>query len=104
MARVKQIQRILLEQWAVLETLTPSEFAVFRSELGRASGLQSYQDRMIDFLLGNKDAKLIEVFRHKPDIYNDLRRLVIQPSIYDEFLRYLTRQGFKITAEVVDRD
>jgi len=84
---VKLIQKQLFEQWAVLETLTPSEFAVFRSELGRASGLQSYQNRMIDFLLGNKDAKSIEVFRHKLNVYNELQDLLNQPSIYDEFLR-----------------
>ena len=104
LARVKQIQRILFEQWAVLETLTPSEFAVFRSELGRASGLQSYQNRMIDFLLGNKDAKSIEVFRHKPNIYRELQNLLNRPSIYDEFLRYLARQGFAVPDESIERD
>jgi len=104
LARVKQIQRILFEQWAVLETLTPSEFAVFRSELGRASGLQSYQNRMIDFLLGNKDARSIEVFRHKPEVYKELQTLLNQPSIYEEFLKYLSRQGFAIPKELLDRD
>ena len=104
LARVKQIQRILFEQWAVLETLTPSEFAVFRSELGRASGLQSYQNRMIEFLLGNKDKKAIEVFRHKPEVYEELVSLLNSPSLYDEFLRYLNRNGFDLPAEVVERD
>lgn len=104
LARVKQIQRILFEQWAVLETLTPSEFVVFRAKLGRASGLQSFQNRMIEFLLGNKDAKAIAVFKHKPEIYAELDRLLHQPSLYDEFLRYLARQGFPIPPEVEERD
>lgn len=104
LARVKQTQRMLFEQWAVLETLTPSEFNVFRSVLGKASGLQSYQNRMIEFLLGNKDAKAIEVFRHKPEIYAELKRLLAQPSLYDEFLRYLARHGFDLPKASVDRD
>src|SRR3954471_4392905 len=64
LARVKQIQRQLFEQWAVLETLTPSEYALFRNVLGPASGLQSHQFRAIEFLLGNKNARLIDLQRH----------------------------------------
>src|SRR5688572_12857005 len=52
LARVKQVQRQLFEAWAVLETLTPSEYAAFRDTLGPASGLQSFQFRAIEFLLG----------------------------------------------------
>src|SRR5918912_3924452 len=64
LARVKQIQRQLFEQWGVLETLTPSEYALFRDVLGPASGLQSHQFRAIEFLLGNKNTRLIELQRH----------------------------------------
>ena len=64
LARVKQIQRQLFEQWAVLETLTPSEYVEFRDVLGPASGLQSFQFRAIEFLLGNKNAQRLEVYRH----------------------------------------
>src|SRR3954454_10907384 len=52
LARVKQIQRMLFEQWSVLETLTPSEYAQFRGVFGQASGLQSFQYRMVEFLFG----------------------------------------------------
>src|ERR1700741_2202704 len=62
LARVKQIQRQLFEQWAVLETLTPSEYMEFRHVLGPASGFQSLQYRLIEFLLGNKNADMIKVF------------------------------------------
>ena len=61
LARVKQIQRMLFEQWAVLETLTPSEYAQFRGVFGQASGLQSFQNRLIEFLLGNKTADALKV-------------------------------------------
>ncbi len=64
LARVKQIQRQLFEQWAVLETLTPSEYALFRNVLGPASGLQSHQFRAIEFLLGNKNARLVDLQKH----------------------------------------
>src|SRR6478609_5581775 len=63
LARVKQVQRQLFEQWAVLETLTPSEYAEFRDVLGPASGLQSFQFRAIEFLLGHKVAQRVELHR-----------------------------------------
>src|SRR5687768_873665 len=91
LARVKQIQRQLFEQWAVLETLTPTEYVEFRHVLGPASGLQSFQFRAIEFLLGNKIANRIDVHRHSPETAAYLERLLQSPGIYDEFLRYLAR-------------
>jgi len=104
LARVKQIQRMLFEQWAVLETLTPSEYVQFRGVLGQASGLQSFQNRMIEFLFGNKDAKIIEVFRHDQHVYDELQALLRTPSLYDEFLRLLARRGFTIPKTSLERD
>src|SRR5512140_424681 len=93
LARVKQIQRQLFEQWAVLETLTPSEYMEFRHVLGPASGFQSLQYRTIEFLLGNKNADMIAVFAHDPERQQQLRDVLNAPSLYDEFLQYLARQG-----------
>jgi tryptophan 2,3-dioxygenase len=104
LARVKQIQRMLFEQWAVLETLTPSEYVQFRNVLGQASGLQSFQNRMIEFLFGNKDAKIIQVFKHDPEVFQELQNLLNAPSLYDEFLRLLSRRGFAIPKESLERD
>lgn len=104
LSRVKHIQRMLFEQWAVLETLTPTEYAAFRHLLGPASGFQSYQYRMIEFLLGNKDASALRVFRHQPEIYAELEQLLKAPSLYDEFVLFLSRHGFDLPAEVTDRD
>jgi len=104
LARVKQVQRMLFEQWAVLETLTPSEYAQFRSVLGQASGLQSFQNRMIEFLFGNKDAKAIKVFQHQPEIHAELTEMLHTPSLYDEFLRHLGRRGFPVPYTSIERD
>ena len=104
LARVKQIQRQLFEQWGVLETLTPSEYAEFREVLGPASGLQSHQFRAIEFLLGNKNARLAELQRHDPPAFEYLKRLLESPSLYDEFLRHLARRGMPVPAQRVERD
>ena len=55
LARVKHIQTQLLNQWSVLETLTPTEYAQFRYVLGPASGFQSHQNRLIEIALGKRD-------------------------------------------------
>lgn len=104
LARVKQIQRQLFEQWAVLETLTPSEYMEFRHVLGPASGFQSLQYRTIEFLLGNKNAGMVAVFAHAPVQQAALRKVLESPSLYDEFLRYLARRGHAIPARHVERD
>ena len=104
LARVKHIQRQLFEQWAVLETLTPSEYADFRDLLSRASGFQSLQYRLIEFRLGNKSPEMLEVFAHAPDDQKRLRAALAEPSLYDETLRLLARRGFAIPPERAERD
>src|ERR1700722_12673412 len=104
LSRVKLIQMQLFEQWAVLETLTPSEYMEFRSVLGNASGFQSYQYRKLEFLLGNKNADTIKVFAHDAIIYDDLYRSLESPSLYDEFLRYLFRRGYSVPEKCRERD
>jgi tryptophan 2,3-dioxygenase len=101
---VKQVQRQLFEQWAVLETLTPSEYAQFRDVLGPASGFQSLQYRLVEFLLGNKNAKMVAVFAHAPADQARLREVLDAPSLYDEFLQYLARQGHAIPPTCLRRD
>ena len=104
LARVKQVQRQLFEQWAVLETLTPSEYLEFRGVLGPASGFQSLQYRTIEFLLGNKNAGMLKVFDHDPAAREELRRVLDAPSLYDEVLRHLARRGHAVPAACLDRD
>jgi tryptophan 2,3-dioxygenase len=104
LARVGHIQRMLFEQWSVLETLTPSEYLEFRDVLGKASGFQSWQYRAIEFLLGNKDEKALGPHQHLPARHAALLQILRAPSLYEEFLRYLHRHGHAVPAEVVERD
>ena len=103
-ARVAHIQRMLFEQWAVLETMTPSEYLTFRDALGKSSGFQSHQYRALEFMLGNKDANLLLPHRATPEIHAFLEARLQQPSLYDEFLRYLARHGYAVPAERTERD
>jgi tryptophan 2,3-dioxygenase len=104
LARVKQVQRQLFEQWAVLETLTPSEYLEFRGVLGASSGFQSLQYRQIEFLLGNKNAQMLPVFAYDPAAQAELRAVLEAPGLYDEFLRYLKRRGHDVPIALLERD
>ncbi|WP_461174486.1 tryptophan 2,3-dioxygenase [Arthrobacter sp. Z1-9] len=103
-ARVKHIQKTLTEQWSVLATLTPTEYSQFRGFLGNSSGFQSSQYRAVEFILGNKNRRMLSVFESDPDAHAMLEQLLNAPSIYDEFLAYLARQGFAVPPAVLERD
>jgi tryptophan 2,3-dioxygenase len=104
LARVKRIQEVLTHQWSVLATLTPSEYAEIRPFLATSSGFQSWQYRAVEFLLGNKNADMVAVFDHDETARSMLAELLVEPSLYDEFLRYLSRHGYAVPAELLDRD
>ena len=89
LARVKHIQHVLTDQWSVLATMTPSEYALIRPFLATSSGFQSAQYREVEFLLGNKNADMVKVFAHEPAAQAELETLLDEPSLYDEFLAYL---------------
>lgn len=104
LSRAKLIQMQLFEQWAVLETLTPSEYLEFRGVLGNASGFQSAQYRKLEFILGNKNRDAMRVFEHNPIVHADLKAALETPSLYDEFLLHLSRRGFAVPHECLERD
>ena len=83
LARVGRIQAQMIQSWDVLSTMTPSEYSAFRDALGRSSGFQSYQNRRIEFLLGNKQAAMIEPHRHDAAISAMLETALAAPSLYD---------------------
>ena len=95
-ARVKKIQEVLTEQWAVLATLTPSEYAQFRGSLGNSSGFQSVQYRAVEFALGNKNARMLKVFESAPADHALLEAELHEPSLYDELLRLMARRGLPV--------
>lgn len=104
MARVSRIMEQLVSAWDVLSTLTPSEYSQFRGLLGHASGFQSHQYRMIEFILGAKSDVATRPFKHTPDIYAAVLERLNTPSLYDEAIRLLARRGFEIDPAVVERD
>ncbi len=104
LARVRHIQTQLYGQWQVLDTLTPSEYSEFRYVFGKASGFQSAQYRILEFMLGNKSRSSMVVYKQQPEWYARLLVALEAPSLYEEFLRYLARKGLPIPAQVLDRD
>src|ERR1044072_4130885 len=101
LARVSNIQNQLMSQWSVLATLTPSEYVQFRHVLGPASGIQSFQHRTIEFMLGNKDERMLAVVPHDREAYGEVKAASEAPSLYDEYLRFLARSGLPIPREVL---
>ena len=104
LARVGRIMTQLIQAWDVLATLTPSEYTAFRGALGRASGFQSYQFRLIEFMLGNKQRAMIDPHRHRADLAAALEAELAAPSFYDEAIRLLARRGVPISPTALDRD
>jgi tryptophan 2,3-dioxygenase len=104
LARVERILEVLTEQWSVLATLTPSEYAEIRPFLATSSGFQSWQYRAVEFLLGNKNADMVRVFDSDAAAHTVLQDLLVEPTLYDEFLRYLGRHGYAIPADLLERD
>ena len=104
LARVKNIQAQLFNQWVVLSTLTPTEYAQFRGVLGPASGFQSVQYRVVEFMLGAKEKRMMAFHQHHPESLRMLEEALNTPSLYDEFLRYLSRRGLAIPESILQRD
>ena len=102
--RISRVQSQLLSSWEVLSTLTPADYSAFRNALGRSSGFQSYQYRLLEFLLGNKNAEMIEVHRRDQAVYARLERALRAPSLYDEVLRLLSRRGYGIPDDYLNRE
>ncbi|MES2291153.1 MAG: tryptophan 2,3-dioxygenase family protein [Pseudomonadota bacterium] len=104
MSRVARIQATMIQSWEILATMTPADYTRMRASLGTSSGFQSDQYRKIEFMLGNKNAKMVEVHKAEPEIAASLQRELETPSLYDESLRLLARRGFAIPATHLTRD
>lgn len=104
MARVARVQTNLIQSWEILSTMTPFDYASFRDALGKSSGFQSYQYRMLEFRLGNKNATMARVFESNPDIAARVDEALHAPTIYDEALALLARRGVPVPKEILERD
>jgi tryptophan 2,3-dioxygenase len=96
LSRVARIFEQLNNAWDVLRTMTPSEYTEFRDHLGQSSGFQSYQYRAIEFLAGNRNPAMLRPHDHRVDIVAKLEEILAEPSLYDEALLLLARNGFDI--------
>jgi tryptophan 2,3-dioxygenase len=104
LARISHVQTQLTATWDVLSTMTPADYSAFRNALGRASGFQSLQYRLLEFMIGNKNADLAAVQKHDPPAYEALRQALESPSLYDEVLALLSRRGYGIPEDYLSRD
>ena len=104
LSRVSRILEQLNSAWDVLRTMTPSEYTEFRGSLGQSSGFQSWQYRMIEFLVGNKNAAMIHSHQDDKAVVERLEAAHRAPSIYDLTLRLLDRRGLAIDKVIIERD
>ncbi|TYS15791.1 tryptophan 2,3-dioxygenase [Rossellomorea vietnamensis] len=104
LSRVSKIQSQIIQAWDVLSTLTPAEYMEFREKLGQASGFQSYQYRIIEFMLGYKTKHVLEIYKKDPKLHKDLLDAYQKPGIYDASINALSRAGLEIPDEVLNRN
>lgn len=102
--RAKKITRLIVGFWDVLSTITTDGFNEFRDYLDVASGQQSFMYRHVEFILGNKSKRMCAVHQNVPHVYPALQKNFESPSIYDEVIRMLSRRGYDISGECLDRD
>jgi tryptophan 2,3-dioxygenase len=95
--RVHVIERLLITQVDVLETMTPQDFLEFRAALAPASGFQSVQFRELEFLSGAKQPAYLARFKALTDAEREgLERRLAQPSLWDAYLGLLTGRGLPV--------
>ncbi|WP_394777830.1 tryptophan 2,3-dioxygenase [Undibacterium sp.] len=104
LSRVARIMDQLVHAWDVLSTMTPSEYTAIRPYLGNSSGFQSHQYRELEFILGNKNPALLSVHQSNPEARSILEATLQAPSIYDEAIMLLARNGFTIDASRLSQD
>ncbi len=104
LARVTRIMEQLVGAWTVLSTMTPPEYSAMRPYLASSSGFQSAQYRCIEFALGNKNAAMLKPHAHRPELLAQVEAAWRAPSLYDEALRLMKREGVDVPADRLERD
>jgi tryptophan 2,3-dioxygenase len=100
LTRVHVIEKLLVEQIEVLETMSPQDFLAFRSQLAPASGFQSVQFREIEFLSGLKEPKYLARIEATPEETQRLRRRLDEPSVDDAFRGLVEGRGSPSLLEI----
>jgi tryptophan 2,3-dioxygenase len=97
LGRMHVVERVLVQQIDVLETMTPQDFLQFRQTLAPASGFQSVQYRELEFLSGAKDPSFVARFKGLTDEeVRRLRRRLDEPTLWDAFVRVLGTRGLPV--------
>ena len=104
LARIARIFEQLNNAWDVLRTMTPSDYSTFRDALGQSSGFQSWQYRLIEYAVGNRNLAMLRPHAHRPDIMAKLETELARPTLYDEALRHVARAGLPVPQAVLARD
>lgn len=104
LARIARIFEQLNNAWDVLRTMTPSDYSTFRDDLGQSSGFQSWQYRLIEYAVGNRNLAMLRPHAHRPDILAKLEAELARPTLYDEALRHVARAGLSVPDHVLTRD
>lgn len=99
LSRVVEIEKVLVNQIHILETMTPISFLAFRDELNPASGFQSMQFREIEFSSGLKSAGILREFQTDEFAHSRLQARFDGPTLGDAFYAYLRRRGFDAPAD-----
>ncbi|QNN64918.1 tryptophan 2,3-dioxygenase [Sphingomonas rhizophila] len=96
LSRVSRIQSVMTLSWDVLATLTPVDYSAFRHVLGTSSGFQSPQFREVEYRLGLKDPRYLELHEGGSEGRARLERAITEPSLWDEANAALTRGGYSV--------
>lgn len=102
--RVRSIVKVMVSQIDVLETMTPREFSAFRDRLEKASGLQSFQFREIEFVLGLKNRSVLSRYSEDSQAHKKLVKRLESPTLWDSFLTFLDQRGYKVPTSILNRD
>ncbi|HKS08171.1 MAG TPA: tryptophan 2,3-dioxygenase family protein, partial [Pyrinomonadaceae bacterium] len=95
--RIVDIEKLLVQQIHILESMTPISFLAFRDQLNPASGFQSMQFREIEFSSGLKDERILREFREDQFAFERLQSRLNRPSLADVFYQVLERRGFDVS-------
>jgi len=102
--RVVEIQKLLIPQIHILETMRPTDFLRFRDRLNPASGFQSLQFREVEFLLGLKEERYLQFFQNNPEVLTVLKTRLAEEDIKMAFYNMLIALGFDIPADAAKKE
>lgn len=104
LTRAKAFAQYITQSWDILGTITTEGFNQFRDNLGTASGQLSFMYRHVEFILGNKNARLAQAHRNVPHVWPAIEAALNSPSLYDDAIALLSRRGIPIDSGALCRD